>query len=332
MDLKQPAGAEIVARLIQGGDVLLQSFRAGVAERLGVGVEALRGRDDRLIYVSIQAYGSQGPLRDLPGYDPLMQAQGGLVSVTGQPGAPARVGTSVVDMGTGMWAALAVLAALRTRERTGQGAHVEAALYETTLAWMAYHLAGWHADGSVPGPRGTAFPLIAPYDAFPTADGRLMIAAANDGLFTALCAALHLPRLAEDPRFADNPMRVAHRVELSAAIARATAALPTTALVERLRAAGVPCAPIQDVAQVAADPQTTAGGAVVRRQNAVGERFTSVALPLRWDGARAEHTRTPPHVGEHTGEILRELGYDATDVERLRAAGVIVTAPETGST
>jgi len=323
LDLKQSAGREVLERLLGRADVFLQSFRTGVIERLGFGWEIVHDLNPRLVYCSITAYGMDGPQGHLPGYDPLMQAQGGLISVTGQPGQPARVGTSVVDMGTGMWAAMAVLAALGDRERTGRGAHVVGSLYETTLAWMAYHLAGFHAEGTVPGPQGTAFPLIAPYDAFPTADGRLMIAAANDGLFARLCGALHQEALAQDARFADNPGRVAHRVELCAALALATRPQRTEALVERLREAGVPCAPIQDVGQVARDPQTEASGLVRHAQSARGESFTSVAPPLRWNGARAVHPAPPPHAGEHTREILVELGYDAGEVARLGAAAAV---------
>jgi crotonobetainyl-CoA:carnitine CoA-transferase CaiB-like acyl-CoA transferase len=323
LNLKQSQGADVLARLLRGADVFLQSFRRGVIERLGFGWEELRLRHPRLVYCSVTAYGAEGPLRDLPGYDPLMQAHGGLVSVTGHTDQPARVGTSVVDMGTGMWTAIAVLAALRERDRTGQGTHVVSSLYETTLSWMAYHLAGWHADGTVPVPRGASFPLIAPYDAFPTADGRLMIAAANDGLFERLCVALELRGLAEDARFADNPARVAHRVELGAALADATRGLSTAALLDRLRRAGVPCAPIQDVAQVARDPQTLASAVVRRTARSAGQDFTSVALPLRWDGRRAAHARPAPHAGAHTRELLHELGYDADSVRRLSAAGAV---------
>jgi crotonobetainyl-CoA:carnitine CoA-transferase CaiB-like acyl-CoA transferase len=297
LDLKSEPGRTALWKLIDDADVLVQSFRAGVIDRLGFGEAVVRARSPRLIYVSVTAYGEHGPLRELPGYDPLMQAHGGLMAVTGEPGRPARIGTSVVDMGTGLWATIAVLAALRERERTGAGAHVSASLYETTLAWNAYHLMGWFAERHVPEPCGTAFPLIAPYGAFPCRDGRLMIAAANDRLFQRLCAALALPELAGDARFATNPARVAHRALVDDVVARATRALSVDEAVATLRAAGVPCAPILDIAAVAAEPQTLASG-ILATAPGEADACPHVLPPLRWDGRRATLRRDAPRLGD----------------------------------
>ena len=289
LDLKSEADRETLRDLVSRADVFVQSFRAGVIERLGFDEPTLRATYPRLVYCTISAYGAAGPLRDQPGYDPLMQAHAGLISVTGHPGQPARIGTSIVDMGTGMWAAIGILAALRERDRTGVGAHVSTALFDTAIAWNAYHIMGYLASGNVPGPVGTAFPLIAPYDAFPTSDGRLMIAAANDGLFARLCDALDLVALKNDERLRSNPERVAHRSIVNDAVAAATSTRTTAELESLLRAAGVPCAPVLNVQQVTEDGQTKASGML----QSEGTSHATVVSPLMFDGTRLPAGRAP---------------------------------------
>jgi crotonobetainyl-CoA:carnitine CoA-transferase CaiB-like acyl-CoA transferase len=328
LDLKAPEARPILDVLVRRADVLVQSFRAGGAEALGIGPAAARAANPRLVYCSVTAFGAQGPLRDQPGYDPMMQAQAGLMSLTGYPGQPpVRAGTSLVDMGTGMWAALGILAALRERDRTGEGSEVGTALFDTALAWIPYQLLGYLATGEVPRPQGSGAAMIVPYQAFETRDGHLMVAAPTDALFARLAKALGRAELAADPRFADNPSRVRHREALVPALAAAVRTEPTHALLERLRAAGVPCAPLQTVDQVAADPQTKASEMVTPTPHPGIPELRTVALPLRWDGARLAPRRPPPRVGEHTAEILATLGLGADEVARLRARGVVETAP-----
>jgi crotonobetainyl-CoA:carnitine CoA-transferase CaiB-like acyl-CoA transferase len=322
LDLRERAGRETLRRLTARADVFVQAFRAGVAERLGFGYETVRVLNPSVLYVSVTAFGDGGPLADQPGYDPLLQAYSGLMSVTGHPDAgPARVGTSLVDMGTGMWTALAVVAALYRRERDGAGGHVSASLLDTSVAWMAYHLQGYFGTGDVPGPMGSGLGMIAPYEAFPVADGQVMIAAGNDATFGRLCEALDVPALAGDPRFVRNPDRVAHRAALAEAVAERTRARPAGQVVALLQAAGVPCAPIQNVEQVARDEQVAASGMLRPLPHVPIPDYVDVAMPVRWDGARAAVRRPPPQPGQHTAEVLAELGLDGTGADAALEEG-----------
>jgi len=324
LDLKASEVRPILAGLVGAADVLIQSFRPGGAEALGLDAAAARAMNSRLIYCAVTPFGTRGPLRDLPGYDPMMQAYGGLMSLTGYPGQPpTRAGTSLVDMGTGMWAAIAILAALRERDRTGQGVEITTALFDTALAWIPYQLLGYLASGRVPGPQGSGTAIIVPYSAFATADGYLMIAAGTDALFGRLCRALGRPDLAADPRFADNPGRVRHRDALLPALEAETRRLSTAALLERLRAADVTCAPIQTLDAVASDPQTKASEMLVPTPHPTIPELSTVALPLRWDGVRPTPRRPPPRLGQHTREVLRGLGLADSEIDSLAARDVV---------
>jgi formyl-CoA transferase/CoA:oxalate CoA-transferase len=324
LDLKVPEAAEVLHRLLAKADVLVQSFRAGVAEGLGLGYAQARAINPRLIYSSITAYGERGPLKDLPGYDPLMQAYSGLMSLNGYPGQPpARVGTSIVDMGTGMWAALGILGALRLRELTGQGTHVVTALFDTALMWVSYQLMGYFASGEVPQPQGSGAAMIAPYEAFPTLDGFLMIGAANDALFARACRALGIPEAAIDPRFVDNPNRVRNRKALFDLILGITQKETARSLQERLRVAGVPCAPILTIDQVAAEPQTRESGMLLAAPHPRIPDYRSVGLPITWGGERPGVRRVPPLLGEHTAEVLEELGFSGEEIAGLERRKVI---------
>ena len=324
LDVKRDGGLEVLRRLVARADVFVQSLRAGVIEELGLGFAGARALNPKIVHCSITAYGTRGPLADLPGYDPLMQAYGGLMSVNGHPGQePARVGTSIVDMGTGMWAALGIVAGLRQRDATGRAVEVTTALFETALMWVSYHAMGFLGSGEVPQPQGSGAAMIVPYQAFPTADGYAMIAAGSDALFARLVQALGAPALAADPRFADNPARVRHRRELIDALSALTRAGKAADLLERLRAAGVPCAPILTVDAVLAEPQTHASGMLVSAPHPRIPDYQSVGLPLLWDGARPAVRRVPPLLGEHSADVLTWLGYTLDDVRALRAKGVI---------
>ena len=276
--------------LVDEADVFVQGLRPGLAERRGLSADALRARNARLVYCSIGAYGTVGPLADRPGYDPLMQAASGIMSVTGgADGPPVRVGVSLVDFATGQWAAAGILAALLERERSGRGATIETSLYETALALLAGQIAGFAASGETPGRHGSAFPLIAPYEVFPTSDGGLMVAAGSDALWQRLRGALGL---ADDERFRTNPDRVRNREALRGVVADVLRTQPSEVWERDLAAAGVPAAPVRTVPEAVAHAQTTALGVLQQLGSGV-----AVAPPLTIDGERIVHRSPPPELG-----------------------------------
>ena len=320
LDFASPAGLETLLRLAERADVFVQSLRPGLADRRGFGPDAVRARSPNVVYVSIGAFGRAGPRRNDPGYDPLMQAFAGIMSLTGESDGPAvRAGTSIVDQATGVWAALGVLAALLGGGRRT----IDVSLYETAVGLLPYQLTGVLATGEAPGRHGTAFPSIVPYQAFAASDGDLMIAAANDRLFHSLCDALELGELPADPRFRTNPDRVAHRAELIALLEPRIASQTRDVWLQRLADAGVPVAPVRDLRAVADDEQTRALGLLQPLPHPRVPDLATVALPVSVDGDRVDHRTRPPLLGEHSDEVLVELGYSDVEVAELAAAGVV---------
>lgn len=303
LDLREASAREALAQLIDArADVVLQNLRADSIEALGLGGAALTRRKPRLVYCNLSAFGRIGPLGDKPGYDPLMQAYGGLMSVTGEANGPAvRVGVSIVDVGTGMWSVIGILAALRERTRTGRGGVVDTSLYETALSWMGAHIAEFSAGGADSRRYGSGAPQIAPYEMFETADGHLMVAAGNDALFVKLAVAMGHPHWSADVRFRTNQARVGNRAVLSGLLGDLFRAQGTTSWRERLDAAGVPNAPLQTIAEVVSDAQTAALGIL---QPVPGASVATVGLPIRFDGERPKLRRSAPRLGEHTSELL----------------------------
>ncbi|MGN6305235.1 MAG: CaiB/BaiF CoA transferase family protein [Mesorhizobium sp.] len=314
LDLASEQGQRTVARLARSVDVVVHSLRPASAERMGLGHATLSTGNPGLVYCAISAFGATGPLRGLPGYDPLIQAFSGIMSVTGSEGdEPVRVSVSLVDMGTGMWAALGILAALLKRAETGAGTVVEASLLDTSLSWMTVFAAGFMASGKLPRKLGSAMAMAAPYQLFRTADGHIFIGAGNDRLFARVCEAIGRPELAVDARFLTNRNRVERRSELQAEIEAATGLRPTLELVSVLRAVGAPCSELNDIASVLAHEQVEASEMVVPLPTGSAPRHKVVATPLRLDGKRLVSRRPPPSLGEATHEILAGLAPDGID-------------------
>jgi crotonobetainyl-CoA:carnitine CoA-transferase CaiB-like acyl-CoA transferase len=315
VDLRDPGERELLTRLIvERADVLIQNLRPGMVEELGLDAATLRARNTRLIYCGIGAFGRAGPLARRPGYDPLMQAFGGLMSVTGEAGeAPVRVGTSIIDMGAGLWSVIGILSALHHRTLTGEGCVVDTSLYETALAWMSYHAANYQASGEVPRRHGSGTFGIVPYRGYATRDGYLVIGAGNDKLFRTLARALGHSEWADDARFLDNPLRVHNRAALDAMIEAVTMTKTSAEWQALLEAAGVPSAPMQSVDQVLAHPQTQALGML---QQSPDGRLTLMGLPLSFDGERPPFRRPAPQLGEHTDELLGPPAVKAKTASR----------------
>ena len=304
VDLADPDSRARLRRLIvEEADVLVQNMRAGHAEKLGFGADDLLRDNPRLIHASIAAFGKTGPLAQRPGYDPLMQAFGGLMGVTGEPGRPpVRIGTSPIDMGAGMWVVIGVLSALLKRAETGKGGVVGTSLYETALGWMFYHITAFTGTGEEPKPQGTGSPFIVPYGAFRTSDGMLIVTAGNNGLFAKLAAVLGHPEWIEDPRFHTKADRVRNRAAMEDAINAAMAGHGNDHWIAAIEAAGVPCAPIQTVQQVVDHPQTLALN--ILRQGSDGLGY--IGLPLSFDGLRPARDATPPALGADTEAVFGE--------------------------
>lgn len=324
IDIDTADGRRLIAELAETADIFVHSMKPGSAERRGLGWDDLRQINPRLVYCAISAFGSVGPLSDLPGYDPLMQAFTGVMSTTGNEGEdPVRVGVSLIDLGTGMWATLGILAALLARATSGAGANVEASLLDTGVGWMSVFVSNFVASGEVPKKLGSAMAMTAPYELFPAADGAVFIAAGNDRLFKRVCQGLGAPSLAEDARFLTNPDRVRNRQALRAELSALVGRWPVAEVVAAMRAAGAPCSELNSVDQMLAHPQVEAVGIVRALPVADHADHRVVALPLKIDGARGAHFDQPPELGADTDAVLAGIGYGADQLAAWRAAGAI---------
>jgi crotonobetainyl-CoA:carnitine CoA-transferase CaiB-like acyl-CoA transferase len=302
VDLKDPTAVARLLALIDRADVLVQNLRPGTLEELGLGAEALRRRHPRLVYCSVWAFGRKGPLMRKPGYEPMVQAFSGLMFMNSdEESPPRRIGTSILDYGTGLWAALGVLAGLVQRQVTGQGCVVDASLLETGLAWLKGHIASYKVSGQVPDRHPTGSGRVVPFQSFETRTGPIIIAAGNDRLFAKLAEALGRPEWARDPRYATNPARVAAKPELIREIERIVRTRTKGEWLDLLEAAGVPCAPIHTLAEAVTTPQALALGLI---QPVPGDVYELVGLPLSFDGERPPLRRAPPRIGEHNAEVL----------------------------
>jgi crotonobetainyl-CoA:carnitine CoA-transferase CaiB-like acyl-CoA transferase len=332
IDIARPEGQALVRRLAAGCDVAVENFKVGDMARYGLDAASLRALNPRLVYCSITGYGQTGPYRDRAGYDYVVQGIGGLMSVTGERddlpgGGPQKVGVAVADLFTGMYATVAILAALRHRDATGEGQAIDMALLDTQVAMLANLGANYLVTRQAPRRAGNAHQNIVPYQVFEVADGHLILAVGNDGQFERYCAVAGCPELAADPRYAKNADRVRHRATLVPLLAERMRQRTRADWLAALEAAKVPCGPINDLAEVFADPQVRARGMTVTMPHPHSEALELVASPMKLSATPVQLRRPPPLLGQHTDEVLAEFGVDEAERQRLRALGVIGTAP-----
>ncbi len=328
VDFTRPAGQEIVRRLAAEADVVVENFKAGGLAAYGLDYAGLRAVNPRIIYCSITGFGQNGPYAARAGYDFLIQGMGGLMSLTGradgEPGAgPQKVGVALTDILTGLHAAVAILAALAHRERTGEGQHIDLALLDVQVACLANQAMNYLVSGQAPRRMGNAHPNIVPYQDFPTADGDMILAVGNDAQFARLCAVAGHPEWASDARFATNAARVEHRTALIPLLRQVTVTRSTDDWIAALEAAGVPCGPINDLARVFADPQVAARGMRVDLPHPLAGSVPQVASPLRLSATPVEYRNAPPLLGADTDAVLTALGYANEAIAALRREGVV---------
>jgi crotonobetainyl-CoA:carnitine CoA-transferase CaiB-like acyl-CoA transferase len=325
LDIASPEGQQIALDLIAQCDVLCENFKVGALARYGLGYEQLHARFPRLIYCSVTGFGQTGPYAARPGYDALIQAMGGVMSLTGEPGCePQKVGVPVADLFAGLYACIGVLMALHSREDTGQGQHVDIGMLDAHVAWLANQGMNYLATGENPPRLGNQHPNVAPYQAFETADGHIVLAIGNDPTFRRFCDGFGVADLAHDERFATNAMRVGNREALTDALSPLLRGQASAWWLQRLEALGIGCGPINRLSEVFADPQVVARGDVIEMRHASGALYKLIANPVRLSATPADYRLPPPMLGEHTDAVLeRLLGMDQDRRLALREKGVI---------
>jgi formyl-CoA transferase/CoA:oxalate CoA-transferase len=324
VDLKRPEGRQVFLRLARWADVIIEGFRGGVAEKLGIDYESVKAVNPRLIYCSVSAFGPEGPWRDKPGLDSLAQAVGGLMAITGESdGGPVLCGAPVADTLAGLLAMAGILTAIVGRARSGQGQRVDASLLNGMLLAHAARLSVFHETGEQPRRWGSGHPEVAPYQAFRAQDDWIFVAVWVDRLWTPFCGAVGRPELATDPRFATREARIAHRKELGAVLESVFATRTVAEWMEALERADVLCAPINDYPALVRDPQVLATGMIVEQEHPRAGRFKTINTPVRFEKTPGRIRRPAPALGEHTREVLGEAGFNQGEIEALAAGRII---------
>jgi crotonobetainyl-CoA:carnitine CoA-transferase CaiB-like acyl-CoA transferase len=320
LDLTRAEGCQVLLRLLEDADVLVENFKTGSLEKWGIGYEqTLKVRFPRLIHCRVSGFGADGPLGGFPGYDAIVQAMTGLMTINGEPDTmPMRLGIPIVDLGTGLYAAVGILMALAERARSGKGQFIETSLYDSAIALQHPHTANWFLSGKPPRRTGNAHPNIAPYDAYPTRTKPIFVGTGNDRQFQRFCAEIGRPDLPDDPRFRTNKDRVAHRDELSAEIKAALASVDGEVLAEKLLRQGVPCGPVRDVPEALAEPHTLHREMVISRDG-----YKGTGTPIKFSRTPGGLRRLPPSLGEESRAVLAEAGYAPEEIERLIETGVV---------
>lgn len=324
IDMKSEDGKEIVRELVRDADIVVESFGTGVAQRLGIDYETLSALNAKLIYCSISGFGRSGPLAHAKGYDMILQAFTGMCSIMGEPDSgPVRAPYSPVDQGTGMHATSAVLAALLERGRTGRGCLVEVSLFETGVAFLGYMFQAYWERGTEPQRFGCAHESLCPYEAFPAADNSVLIGIASEPLWRRFCEILKLDDMKDDPRFRTNSLRVQHREATVQPIQAAISQRPAAYWVDLLVSNGIPCSQINSFADVLKHPHTLDSGLIMRYDSPTHGELNTIGPPVKYDGHRSQPTHAPAKLGQHTHEVLTELGYTDQKIDQLQAAGAI---------
>lgn len=346
LDMAKPEGQALIRQMAAQSDILVENFKVGGLKAYGLDYESLKAINPRLIYCSVTGFGQDGPYAERAGYDLMIQAMSGMMSITGQAdgtpgGGPMRVGVAVIDIFTGVYATSAILAAIEVRHRTGEGQHIDMALLDVGMAVLANQAAGFLNSGKVPQRQGNTHPSLAPYQSFDTADGAVLLAIGNDGQFARFCEVAGHPEWAADARFASNTLRVQHREALIPLMLTVTRTRSTAQWIKALEDKAVPCGPINDIGQAFADAQVQARGLVIKQpvalvykaqaatQSIANEStskpavISTVASPLRLTATPPVLRRAPPALGEHTDEVLAELGLTLPEISALRARGVV---------
>jgi formyl-CoA transferase/CoA:oxalate CoA-transferase len=324
LDFKQPDGHEILERLLAMADVVVENFRPGTLDAIGLGGTDVLGRHPRIVYCSISGYGQTGPRREEPGYDAVMQAEGGLMSITGDAdGPPYRLGVAITDIVSGLFAAQGVMAALFARNRTGRGQIVDIGMLDSTAALLTYQAGNYFATGHAPARLGNRHPTIAPYESVHAADGEFVIAGGNDSIWRRLCQVIGRPELADDPRFRTNSDRMTHYSELRVALEEALKTKTRSEWVRELTANGVPCGSVREISEVLADPQLAARGMIAEVQHSTIGTARVINSPVKLSDTPPSVRTAPPTLGQHTAVVLGELGYDRGEIEALKASRVI---------
>jgi len=324
LDYKPAAGREVLEKLVARADVLVENYRPGTLERVGFGWEAVHARFPRLVYASISGYGQTGPRRDEAGYDAVMQAEGGLMSVTGEADRPGyRLGVAITDMVAGLYCAQGITAALLARERSGEGQRVDIGMLDTTAALLTYQAANWFTTGKTPLRQGNRHATIAPYETFTTADGEIVIAVGNDEIWKRFCPAAGLPELADDPRFATNKDRMENYQDMRPPIDRVFRTATNAEWIARLNAAGVANGEVRDIGQMLNDPQLAAREMVQTLMHPTIGATRVIGAPIKLSATPASLRSAPPVLGQHTDAVLAEIGYSPADISGLRDTRVV---------
>lgn len=324
LNLKSEEGQQIVKQLVAEADVLIENFRNGTMEKFGLGYEVLKEINPRLVYCAVSGFGRTGPMKDEPAYDLLMQGFGGLMSVTGEAeGAPVKVGFSVVDLATGLYASLGVVLALFSRQTTGKGQYVESSLLDTVVSLSNYLGQSVLNTGNVPKRMGSAHPNLVPYQAFETKDGYVIIAVPNDGLWRKMCDALDLTHLKDHPKYAVNVNRVAHREELVGILTEYTKEKESAEIIEKLKSAGVPSGPINDLSQLFAHPQLQSREMIQEVDHPTIGLLKMIGVPIKLSETPGSVRKAPPLLGENNENVLADLGYSTEEIANFKEKGII---------